>query len=176
MERVVGMDESTLFGGPPDLENIIALAKSQIGFMEFLAGPLFEGLAHLEKLWVRKRTRSTSGDGPFTEAAREIRNNRAMWKDVVCRETGGTEKKDDRRGHEREDDEDDDDSDDATHEDDVGKQLLEKGETEPNGNGLEEQADDANGNPRGHAEMHSRNDQRGFSQSWAYDVFLFCAI
>jgi len=43
MERDVGIP-SVLFGGPPELGNIVKLANSQIGFINFFATPLFEGI------------------------------------------------------------------------------------------------------------------------------------
>ena len=44
MERQVGM-ETTLFGGPPDLDDMIKLANGQIGFMTIFAHPLFANVA-----------------------------------------------------------------------------------------------------------------------------------
>ncbi|KAL1311716.1 hypothetical protein AAFC00_001816 [Neodothiora populina] len=36
-----------LFGGPPDRDDVIKMAESQIGFMNIFAGPLFEGMTHI---------------------------------------------------------------------------------------------------------------------------------
>ena len=38
---------TTLFGGPPELGNLIKLADSQIGFMNIFARPLFEGVTKI---------------------------------------------------------------------------------------------------------------------------------
>ncbi|KAK5939929.1 3',5'-cyclic-nucleotide phosphodiesterase [Knufia obscura] len=44
MERGIGM-ETTLFGGPPEIGNMLKLANGQIGFMTIFAHPLFANLA-----------------------------------------------------------------------------------------------------------------------------------
>lgn len=36
-----------LFGGPPDRDDVIKMAESQIGFMNIFAGPLFEGMTNI---------------------------------------------------------------------------------------------------------------------------------
>ena len=46
MERQVGM-ESCLFGGPPEIGNMLKLANGQIGFMSLFGLPLFEGVANI---------------------------------------------------------------------------------------------------------------------------------
>lgn len=46
MEKEVGI-ESTLFGGPPELGNMIKLAYSQNGFMNIFARPLFEAVSDI---------------------------------------------------------------------------------------------------------------------------------
>ena len=46
MEKDVGIP-TQLFGGPPDLGNVVKLANSQIGFMNIFARPLFEGVADI---------------------------------------------------------------------------------------------------------------------------------
>lgn len=46
METKIGVP-TTLFGGPPELGNLIKLANSQIGFMDIFARPLFEGLTKI---------------------------------------------------------------------------------------------------------------------------------
>lgn len=46
MEKEVGI-ESTLFGGPPELGNIVKLANSQNGFMNIFARPLFEAVSDI---------------------------------------------------------------------------------------------------------------------------------
>ena len=40
MENQIGM-ETTLFGGPPEIGNMMKLANGQIGFMSMFAHPLF---------------------------------------------------------------------------------------------------------------------------------------
>lgn len=44
MEKAVGM-ETTLFGGPPELGNMLKLANGQIGFMTIFAHPLFANVS-----------------------------------------------------------------------------------------------------------------------------------
>lgn len=46
MEKNVGIP-TTLFGGPPELGNLIKLANSQIGFMNIFARPLFEAVTDI---------------------------------------------------------------------------------------------------------------------------------
>lgn len=46
MEKEVGM-ETALFGGPPEIGNILKLANGQIFFMGMLAHPLFAGMADI---------------------------------------------------------------------------------------------------------------------------------
>lgn len=46
MEVDVGLP-TTLFGGPPDIGNVIKLAHSQIGFMNVFAKPLFEAVTDI---------------------------------------------------------------------------------------------------------------------------------
>jgi hypothetical protein len=46
MEQAVGM-ETTLFGGPPELGNMLKLANGQIGFMTIFAHPLFANVADI---------------------------------------------------------------------------------------------------------------------------------
>ena len=46
MERQIGM-ETTLFGGPPEIGNILKLANGQIGFMTIFAHPLFEAVTDI---------------------------------------------------------------------------------------------------------------------------------
>ena len=46
MESAVGM-ETTLFGGPPELGNMLKLANGQIGFMTIFAHPLFANCADI---------------------------------------------------------------------------------------------------------------------------------
>ncbi|THZ28323.1 HD-domain/PDEase-like protein [Aureobasidium pullulans] len=43
MEKELNLP-TCLFGGPPDREDLVKLAESQIGFMSIFAGPLFEGI------------------------------------------------------------------------------------------------------------------------------------
>lgn len=46
MERNIGM-ETTLFGGPPEIGNMLKLANGQIGFMTIFAHPLFANVADI---------------------------------------------------------------------------------------------------------------------------------
>lgn len=46
MEQAVGM-ETTLFGGPPELGNMLKLANGQIGFMTIFAHPLFSNVSDI---------------------------------------------------------------------------------------------------------------------------------
>lgn len=46
MERNIGL-ETTLFGGPPELGNMLKLANGQIGFMTIFAHPLFANVADI---------------------------------------------------------------------------------------------------------------------------------
>lgn len=46
MESAVGM-ETTLFGGPPEIGNMLKLANGQIGFMTIFAHPLFANVADI---------------------------------------------------------------------------------------------------------------------------------
>ncbi|KAI5288933.1 3',5'-cyclic-nucleotide phosphodiesterase [Ascosphaera aggregata] len=67
MEKEVGM-KTALFGGPPELGNMVELAKGQIGFMEFFALPLFQGVGEL-----------LPGIMP---PANEISKNLSVWREV----------------------------------------------------------------------------------------------
>lgn len=71
MERQIGM-ETTLFGGPPNLEDLVKKANGQIAFMNIFALPLFDGVADLLP------------DMSF--AANEIRRNQAAWQRIIDRE------------------------------------------------------------------------------------------
>lgn len=46
MESAVGM-ETVLFGGPPEIGNVLKLANSQIGFMTIFAHPLFQNVTDI---------------------------------------------------------------------------------------------------------------------------------
>jgi 3',5'-cyclic-nucleotide phosphodiesterase len=46
MEEAVGM-ETVLFGGPPEIGNLLKLANSQIGFMTIFAHPLFQNVTDI---------------------------------------------------------------------------------------------------------------------------------
>ncbi|KAI5296472.1 3',5'-cyclic-nucleotide phosphodiesterase [Ascosphaera acerosa] len=70
MEKEVGM-KTALFGGPPELGNVIELAKGQIGFMEFFAYPLFQGIGSM-----------LPGVLPCAE---EITKNLAIWREVASK-------------------------------------------------------------------------------------------
>lgn len=68
MEKEVGM-ETALFGGPPELGNLLKLATGQINFMTIFASPLFEGVADLmPQMWF---------------AATQIKANKSVWQDLI---------------------------------------------------------------------------------------------
>ena len=71
MERQIGM-ETALFGGPPNLEDLVKKANGQIAFMNIFALPLFDGVADLLP--------------DMTFAANEIRRNQAAWQKLIDRE------------------------------------------------------------------------------------------
>jgi 3',5'-cyclic-nucleotide phosphodiesterase len=82
MEQAVGM-ETTLFGGPPELGNMLKLANGQIGFMTIFAHPLFANVADIIPA--------------MGFAAAEILTNKGVWftraeheklKEVVKKGTG----------------------------------------------------------------------------------------
>lgn len=64
MEKEVGMD-SCLFGGPPELGNMLKLANAQIGFMSLFAFPLFDGVADVLP--------------QISFAPQEITKNKGVW-------------------------------------------------------------------------------------------------
>lgn len=65
MEKNVGIP-TTLFGGPPELGNLVKLANSQIGFMTIFARPLFEAVTDIL---------------PAMEfAVKEMKENQNVWK------------------------------------------------------------------------------------------------
>ncbi|KAL1971792.1 hypothetical protein VTN31DRAFT_1880 [Thermomyces dupontii] len=71
MEKEVGM-ETALFGGPPELGNLLKLATGQISFMAVFALPLFEGVAELCP--------------QLSFAVQQIQSNRSIWQDLADRE------------------------------------------------------------------------------------------
>lgn len=82
MERQIGM-ETTLFGGPPEIGNVLKLANGQIGFMTIFAHPLFEAVADIMPA--------------MQFAADEIAKNKHIWtiksdhekrKELLRQETG----------------------------------------------------------------------------------------
>ena len=64
MEQAVGM-ETTLFGGPPELGNMLKLANGQIGFMTIFAHPLFANVTDIIPA--------------MGFAAEEILTNKGVW-------------------------------------------------------------------------------------------------
>ena len=64
MESAVGM-ETVLFGGPPEIGNVLKLANSQIGFMTIFAHPLFQNVTDLVPA--------------MGFASAEILNNKGVW-------------------------------------------------------------------------------------------------
>ncbi|WEW58729.1 3',5'-cyclic-nucleotide phosphodiesterase [Emydomyces testavorans] len=71
MEAEIGM-ETALFGGPPELGNLIKKANGQIGFMDIFALPLFDGVTDVLP------------DMAF--AANEIRRNKLIWQKLIDRQ------------------------------------------------------------------------------------------
>ncbi|KAH8700611.1 putative high affinity cAMP phosphodiesterase [Talaromyces proteolyticus] len=71
MEKGVGM-ETALFGGPPELGNILKLATGQINFMTIFALPLFEGVADLCP--------------QMNYTVEQIKLNRSTWQEISDRE------------------------------------------------------------------------------------------
>jgi 3',5'-cyclic-nucleotide phosphodiesterase len=71
MENQVGM-ETTLFGGPPEIGNMMKLANGQIGFMGIFAHPLFANV--------------TDVIPAMGFAATEITNNKTVWITRIERE------------------------------------------------------------------------------------------
>lgn len=77
MEKEVNIP-TTLFGGPPDLDDSTKLANSQIGFMNIFARPLFEAVTDVlpamvfavdemkenQGLWKRKIDKASASRGP----------------------------------------------------------------------------------------------------------------
>lgn len=85
MESAVGM-ETTLFGGPPEIGNMLKLANGQIGFMTIFAHPLFANVADIIPA--------------MSFAADEILTNKGVWftraeqekrKEMLMRETHFTD-------------------------------------------------------------------------------------
>lgn len=74
MEENIGM-ETALFGGPPEIGNFGRKAKGQIGFMNFFALPLFDGVADILP------------DMAF--AANEIRRNKIIWQKLIDQDSNG---------------------------------------------------------------------------------------
>lgn len=68
MEKAVGIP-TTLFGGPPEIGNIVKLANSQIGFMNIFAGPLFEAVTDILPAMVF--------------AVEEMKKNQEVWKQRI---------------------------------------------------------------------------------------------
>lgn len=64
MEKNIGM-ETTLFGGPPEIGNMLKLANGQIGFMTIFAHPLFANVADIIPA--------------MSFAAEEILTNKGVW-------------------------------------------------------------------------------------------------
>jgi hypothetical protein len=68
MEKELNLP-TCLFGGPPDREDLVKLAESQIGFMSIFAGPLFEGITAILPAM------------GFSSV--EIESNRSVWEDKI---------------------------------------------------------------------------------------------
>ena len=68
MEKDVGIP-TTLFGGPPELDNIVMLGESQCNFMNMFARPLFEGVSDILPTMVF--------------AVEEMKKNREIWSEKI---------------------------------------------------------------------------------------------
>ncbi|CAD0090811.1 unnamed protein product [Aureobasidium mustum] len=68
MEKELNLP-TCLFGGPPDREDLVKLAESQIGFMSIFAGPLFEGI--------------TAIFPAMGFSTVEIESNRTVWEEKI---------------------------------------------------------------------------------------------
>ena len=68
MEKELGIP-TTLFGGPPELGNLIKLGKSQIGFMNIFARPLFEAVTDVLPA--------------MAFAVEEMKNNQQIWANKI---------------------------------------------------------------------------------------------
>ena len=71
MEKNIGVP-TTLFGGPPELGNLVKLANSQIGFMKIFARPLFEGISTVLPT--------------MDFAVHEMKTNHGIWDDKIKQE------------------------------------------------------------------------------------------
>ena len=76
MERDVGIP-TTLFGGPPELGNLIKLGNSQNSFMNIFARPLFEAVTDILPVMVF--------------AIHEMNANQAIWTEKIKKETAKDE-------------------------------------------------------------------------------------
>jgi 3',5'-cyclic-nucleotide phosphodiesterase len=70
---------TTLFGGPPDLNDITKLAQSQVGFMNIFAYPLFDSVTDILP--------------PMRFAVDQIKSNQDVWKGKIARIEEGKKKK-----------------------------------------------------------------------------------
>jgi hypothetical protein len=68
MEKELNLP-TCLFGGPPDREDLVKLAESQIGFMSIFAGPLFEAITVILPA--------------MDFATIEIESNRTVWEEKI---------------------------------------------------------------------------------------------
>ncbi|KAH0347270.1 HD-domain/PDEase-like protein, partial [Aureobasidium melanogenum] len=68
MEKELNLP-TCLFGGPPDREDLVKLAESQIGFMSIFAGPLFEGITAILPA--------------MSFSTVEIESNRTVWEEKI---------------------------------------------------------------------------------------------
>ncbi|KAI5247153.1 HD-domain/PDEase-like protein [Aureobasidium subglaciale] len=68
MEKELNLP-TCLFGGPPDREDLVKLAESQIGFMSIFAGPLFEGITAILPA--------------MNFSTVEIETNRTIWEEKI---------------------------------------------------------------------------------------------
>ena len=69
-----------LFGGPPDLDDLVKLGNSQIGFMNIFAGPLFDSMSHILP------------DMDFT--IMQINHNKDLWQQTIDAEKKRIEQQD----------------------------------------------------------------------------------
>ncbi|KAG8526913.1 uncharacterized protein KY384_008342 [Bacidia gigantensis] len=74
MEEAVGIP-TALFGGPPELGNLVKLGQSQRSFMNFFAQPLFESVADVLPDMVFAVTELKQNQAEWTERIRNVTEN-----------------------------------------------------------------------------------------------------
>lgn len=106
MENQVGM-ETTLFGGPPEIGNVMKLANGQIGFMGIFAHPLFANVADVipamgfaateimknKGVWItriehEKRIEQLRNEGGFSDGGISPRSHSPVLRNLAILQTG----------------------------------------------------------------------------------------